>query len=297
MKKTVLVIGGTGFIGNEVVKKLLQDTQYNVISFSRHQNENCPYFLGDVQNLSDLEAVFNSTRIDATLILYGLKSIGNSSDTDLYTKNDYGGLNNILSCCKKYGCKKVVYLSSSAVYAEGTNLREDGPLAPKSFYSYLKISAEKLLEQTRAADGIEYVALRCFNVVGFSKNKGTNDIISLLAKNNALNIFGEDFNTADGTLIRDYVYVKDVAAAVEKAILYGGSGIFNLGTGHGYSVKEIIQKYKEVSGKEPEIKITNRRSFDQAILSADISRAKELLGWVPEYSLEKMIKEIICDAQ
>lgn len=290
MKKSVLVIGGTGLIGSEVVNTLLDSKKYNVFSFSHRRNENCTSFVGDVSILPEIEFVFQNYKIDTTLILFGNKSVANSVDTNLYTKNDFLGLVNILYCCDKYNCKKVVYLSSSAVYKSGYKLKEDSPLCHNTYYSFLKNTSESLLEWYRLSKKIEYVVLRCFNVVGFSKNRKTKDIISLLCENNKLTVFGNDFETTDGTIVRDYVWVSDVANAIEKSIDYPVSNIFNIGSGDGKSILDIIACYEKIFSLKPTISYSERRPFDQPILESDITKATKYLDWFPNYTLEDMIK-------
>ena len=145
MKKNVLVIGGTGFIGSEVIFQLQKEGKYNIYSFSRSKNDNCPSFIGNVEKIETLEKVYQEISVDVTLILYGLKSIAASVDIDKYSKNEIDGMINILDCCDKYNCKKIIYISSSAIYSSGENINEDSELELKSFYSFTKYTNENLL--------------------------------------------------------------------------------------------------------------------------------------------------------
>jgi UDP-glucose 4-epimerase len=292
MKKNVLVIGGTGYIGSEVILELENNKKYNVVSFSHQINEYCLSYMGDVLNSSELERVYRECNIDVTLILYGLKSISNSDDVSSYANNELVGLINILTACEKYGCKKVVYLSSSSVYDSGINIQENSPTKINCFYSYIKQTSEELIKWYKKKSNIDFVIFRCFNVAGYSNiGKKTKDIVSLALTNNYLNVFGNTFDTPDGTLVRDYIHVKDVASAIIKAIDFPYSEIFNLGTGKGYSVFSIVERIKEISNKDINIFISNKRDFDQACLIADITKIKKLLDWAPKYDLDLIIRE------
>lgn len=292
VRKNVLVIGGTGYIGSEVIQTLKNDKKYNIISFSHQVNNNCLSYVGDVLISSELIRVYQEWNIDVTLILYGLKSISNSENVSKYANNELVGLVNILTACEKYGCKKVVYLSSSSVYESGNKLHENSPTKINCFYSYIKQTSEELLKWYKKKSNIDFVIFRCFNVAGYSNiGKKTKDIISLTLENNYMNIFGNTFDTPDGTLIRDYIHVKDVASAIIKAIDYPNSEIFNLGFGRGYSVYSIARRIKKITKRDINISILKKRDFDQACLIADNSKTKKLLNWIPMYNLDSIIRE------
>ncbi len=292
MKKNVLVIGGTGFIGSEVIFQLQKEGKYNIYSFSRSKNDNCPSFIGNVEKIETLEKVYQEISVDVTLILYGLKSIAASVDIDKYSKNEIDGMINILDCCDKYNCKKIIYISSSAIYSSGENINEDSELELKSFYSFTKYTNENLLIWYKKIKNIDYEILRCFNVVGVTSQKRiSNDIISLLLQNNRLDILGTDFNTFDGTLIRDYIHVKDVARAILKCIELNSSNILNVASGKGYSIKEIIELTKQYKLIDIKTSVLPKRAFDQDCLIANIQTTKEILDWYPVYSIENIIKD------
>jgi len=292
MKKNVLVIGGTGFIGSEVIFQLQKEGKYNIYSFSRSKNVNCPSFIGNVEKIETLEKVYQEISVDVTLILYGLKSIAASVDIDKYSKNEIDGMINILDCCDKYNCKKIIYISSSAIYSSGENINEDSELELKSFYSFTKYTNENLLIWYKKIKNIDYEILRCFNVVGVTSQKRiSNDIISLLLQNNRLDILGTDFNTFDGTLIRDYIHVKDVARAILKCIELNSSNILNVASGKGYSIKEIIELTKQYKLIDIKTSVLPKRAFDQDCLIANIQTTKEILDWYPVYSIENIIKD------
>lgn len=294
MIKNVLVIGGTGFIGTECILHLLKDKNYIPISFSRHENTLCKYYTGNVDDYDSLEKVYIENRIDVTLILYGYKSIANSIDLSAYSSNEIVGMINILKCCEQHGCNKVVYLSSSALYSSGTNLMENSKLEQKSYYAFTKYTNENLLKWYKKYKKIDYVILRCFNVVGKTENNVySNDIINLAIKKKAICIFGKDFNTEDGTLIRDYVHVNDVAFAVLKAIEYNKSDVFNVASGSGYSIKQIINLIVNQIKEPIKVTFSSKREFDQDALIADISKTKSKLGWEPKYSIDDIIKSMI----
>lgn len=290
----MLVVGGTGLIGQETVSRLSENTHaYKVISFGHHKNFECLSYAGDVTDFDTLELVYKKHCPDVTLIMYGLSSIACSYDSRRYVLNDFFGVLNILRCCEKYGCGKVVYLSSAAVYSGGERISENHEIFPRSFYAKIKISMEKILEMYRVAGILNYVVLRCFNVVGGNGIRAGRDIISITSREKSVRVFGTSFSTPDGTLIRDYVYIGDVASAVERALEFNGSGTFNIGTGVGYSVLEVISVFQKITGARIEILNEARRSFDPEILVADVSRAERILHWSPEYSLVDSVEEIV----
>lgn len=291
MKETVLVIGGTGYIGQEVVSQLLEEDKYNVISLSLHKNTKCLSYVEDVSVYKNIARIYSKYKIKITFILFGLKLILKSSDVGTYAKNDLCGLINIMNACKEYSCKKIVYLSSSAIYESGKSISEKSNTVINSFYSYIKITSETLLRWYQKYESIEYVILRCFNVSGYSKiSVKSNDLITLICEKKMIKIFGNDFNSSDGTLIRDYVHVSDVASAIVKAGDYKGSEIFNIGTGSGYSVLEVIKEVESFYNTIIGIEYGNRRNFDQDCLIADVSKSKQKLGWSAKYTLQDIIK-------
>lgn len=292
MKKNILVVGGTGFIGSQVIYQLLQNNEYEVYSFSRHKNSLCSSFVGNVMNKTTLDVVFKSIPIDVCLILYGLKSVADSSQISIYTENDLEGMINILNVCLDNGCTKVVYLSSGVVYQSGIKLTETSPTESNSLYSMLKLTNENLLFWYKQHKNLNYVILRIFNVCGFSSiGKVSNDVISLILNRKKLDVYGIDYDTPDGTLIRDYISVQDVANAIVCAIDYNNSDIINIGSGVGYSVLEIIEIIENIVGIKVELNFLNKREIDQPILIADAAKAIKKLGWKPTKDLVQIIKD------
>ena len=292
MKNHILVIGGTGYIGSEVVYQLKKNPDICVTSFSRHINENCTSFAGSMASLSDLENVFSQNSITITIILGGFKSIGDSQCVPLYANNEIVGLINILNTCVKYKCKKILFLSSSAVYESGSSISESDSISAKSFYAFIKHTSESLIRWYHKYQYLDYVILRCFNVCGInSLQEKSDDIISLSFARDSVEIYGHDFNTLDGTLIRDYVHVKDVGNAILQAINYEKSEIFNIGSGIGYSILEILKIIEESKVQKIEKFFSSRREYDQDCLVADITKAETELKWHPHYKLNDIIEE------
>lgn len=292
MKKNILVIGGTGFIGSEIISQLIKIDEYNTYSFGHKKNDSCTSFIGDVEKIETLEKVYKEIHFDVTLVLYGLKSIGGSIDISKYSTNEIGGMINILSCCDRYGCKKVIYTSSSALYTSGQNIDENSDLECKSFYSFTKYTNENLLRWYKKIKNIDYEIVRCFNVAGITEsNRVSNDIISLILQENKITILGSDFETSDGTLIRDYIHVKDVARAIVKCIELKNSNIFNIASGNGYSIKELIKIIEEHKKSRINVSLAPRRDIDQDCLIADIHKAKTVLDWSPSFSIDDIIDD------
>ena len=292
MKKNILVIGGTGYIGSEVIYQLGKESDICVTSFSRHISDNCSSFIGTMTSLEDLERVFANNTITNTIILGGFKSIAYSQHVPLYAENEIVGLINILNTCVKYNCKKIIFLSSSSIYESGTSISESDSISTKSFYAFIKHTSESLIKWYHKYKYLDYVILRCFNVCGInSLQEKSDDIISLSFARDSIEIYGHDFNTLDGTLIRDYVHVKDVANAILQAINYEKSEIFNIGSGIGYSILEILKIIEESKVQKIEKFFSSRREYDQDCLVADITKAETELQWHPYYELNDIIEE------
>lgn len=289
--KTILVIGGTGYIGSETINQLNSTNKYKVVSVSRKnfQREEC--FCGDVKKEDEIEDVFKKYSFDVVLLLYGLQSIARSENIPEYFDNEVVGVENILKLCSKYSCKKVVYLSSSAIYPSGFSINEQTPFSVNSFYAFTKTTVEKLLDWYKKYAEINYVILRCSTVSGKSNvGKSSKCILSIALGKKQLTIFGKDFDTPDKTLIRDYVYVGDVAAAIVKAIEYPYSDTFNVGSGVGYSVLEVVDHIEKIIKQKIKIDYIKRRLIDEDYQVLNIEKAKTKLGWSPKFSMDEIIE-------
>ena len=309
VKKTVLVTGGAGYIGSHTVAQLLAE-QWNVIVVDNlskgHREALDPRATLIVADLSDAEAlqrIFTAYDIYAVIHFAGSIEAGLSmKNPGWFYQNNVITTLNLLEAMRHAKVDKIVFSSSAAVYAspERVPLDENHPLQPVSCYGATKLAAESMLEWFRIAYGIQYVALRYFNAAGASLDGSTGEdhspeshliplvIQAALGKTQSITIFGEDYPTQDGTCIRDYVHVVDLAAAHVLALQfmekYKKSGIFNLGSGSGYSVKQVIDVVCSVAGKQVPIKKGARREGDAAVLVASSAKAQKELAWKPQHS-------------
>ena len=321
----VLVTGGAGYIGSHTVVELLEDGKEVVIvdNFSN----SCPVVLDRIKEITNkdfkfyeldttdedaLEVVFKENNIDSVIHFAAYKAVGESVAKPLeYYKNNLGNTLTVLTLMKKYGVKKFVFSSSATVYGDPHTcpITEDFPLSTTNPYGATKLMIEDMLRDICKADPDFNVAiLRYFNPVGAHKSgrigEDPNDIpnnlmpyISQVAvgKLEQLSVFGDDYNTPDGTGVRDYIHVVDLAQghlkALDKLESLPGLVTYNLGTGNGYSVLDMVKAFSEASGKEVAYKIVDRRPGDVAMCYADCSKANEELGWSAKYDVNDMCRD------
>lgn len=310
----ILVIGGAGYIGSHVVLELCEKG-YEVVVFdnlSTGQKINLPNFVplikGDILNTAEIESSM-AQNIDAVIHLAAKKAVGESMERpDFYASNNITGAINILNAMLKFNVQHIVFSSSAAVYGmpEYLPVDEKHPKNPMNFYGYTKSLIEDLLEWYATLKGINYIALRYFNAVGYDalkrikgKEKNPQNLLPIIidaatSRRNGFSIFGSDYDTPDGTCERDYIHVSDLATAHEKAIqkLFSENKSYrlNLGTGIAVSVKEMVDATEEVIGKPLSYTYAPRRAGDPAKLVANADLARSVLGWTPKYT---NIKEII----
>ncbi len=311
----VLVIGGAGYIGSHVVKELLdrgaQAVVYDDLS-SGHKINLFPgagFVEGNILDYPKLKTAMEDG-IDAVVHLAAKKAVGESMDNpELYAENNLIGAVNILNAMAKSNVKAFVFSSSAAVYGmpEYWPIDETHPLNPISFYGFTKVEMERLMEWYDRLRGIKYTALRYFNAAGYDaggaikgRDRNPQNLLPIIrevvdGKRECLQIFGNDYETPDGTCIRDYVHVSDLAAAHVQAInrLLEGkpSAVFNLGTNNGVTVKEVVAATEKVTGKPLPVRYAPRRPGDPAVLLASNRKAETELGWKPVYtSIEDIIR-------
>lgn len=306
----ILVFGGAGYIGSVVVKQLVS-FGHNVVVFdnlSKGRRDlvdlKAKFILGDILNSENLEEAFSANDFDAVMHFAAFKDAGESMrDPSKYVDNVKGTIN-ILSVMDTFDVKKIVFSSSAAVYGNPQEdiITEEHPTIPLNFYGFTKLEGERLLEWYRNLRGIEYVSLRYFNVAGDGGlgyvDPDAKNIFPIIGevingKRDKLSIFGGDYDTQDGTCIRDYIHVSDLAAAHIKALELGGSDIINLGSGTGQSVLELVTAFKEISGVDIAYQIVGRREGDPAMLVASYQKAQEVLDWKPKHSLNDMVKSTL----
>jgi UDP-glucose 4-epimerase len=303
----ILVTGGAGYIGSVTVKQLLDSGHSVTIVDNLYKgkrelvDKRAIFHKLDILNLQSLEKIFKNQKFDVIMHFAALKDAGESMlRPDLY-QNNIKGIMNLLSIAPKLKAKQFIFSSSAAVYGEPKTkiINEDHPCDPSNFYGYTKLAGEHLLDWSRKLNGIEFVALRYFNVAGDGglnyvdpKAKNIFNVIGevLCKRQKLLEIFGDDYKTIDGTGVRDYIHVSDIASAHIKALKIKGSHIVNLGSERGYSVMQIVKEFEKISGKKVPYKIIRRRPGDPATLIASSNKAKKVLGWAPTKGLNEMVE-------
>lgn len=312
---TVLICGGAGYIGSHTVSELL-DRGEKVIVVDNLQTghreavlNGANLYVGDLRDPLFLDKVFTENQIDSVVHFAADSLVGESVENPLkyYDNNVYGAIC-LLKAMEKHGTKKIVFSSTAATYGEAKNfpIQESDPTDPTNPYGETKLAIEKLLKWSEQAYGTKYVVLRYFNVAGAHMDGHLGEDHSpethlipiilqvALNKREKISIFGDDYETHDGTCIRDYIHVTDLAnahiLALEKLSRDHTSGIYNLGNGNGFSVKEVIEAARLVTGHPIPTQIAPRRGGDPAKLVASSEKAVKELGWEPKYTtLEEMI--------
>lgn len=321
----ILVTGGTGYIGSHTVVELLEEGHEVVVidNFSNSKSSSLDaitqitgktvdFYEGDVSDISLLEKVFQEQQIDAVIHFAGFKAVGESvSKPILYYDNNLISTIRLLEVMEKYQCYRLVFSSSATVYGNPKSLpiHEDAPLSTTNPYGTTKWMIEMMLRDICVSNPLWSIAiLRYFNpigahesgLIGENPNGIPNNLMPYLVKVSTgefkeLKIFGNDYPTVDGTGVRDYIHVVDLAKGHMKAILYlfNHSSIetFNLGTGQGCSVLELVKIFEQVNHVSIPYSIEKRRLGDIASCYADVSKAKELLGWSSTKSIQDMCKD------
>lgn len=300
--KRALVTGGSGYLGSHVAKKLVEEGyQVDILDIEEPQhNYYTAFYRVDIRQ--DLETIFKINEFDVVYHFAGRIEVGlsKSEPTEFWDVN-VGGTVNLLNTMSKYSVKNIVFASTAAVYlASNSPLRENSALASNSVYGKTKIACEEAIIDSN----LNYIILRFFNLsgaddsglIGENHFPETHLIPNLLRQETSL-VYGNDYNTPDGTCIRDYVHVNDVSDACIRAHKHLKDGeisdIINLGSGKGNSVFEVINEIGVALGKELSYDIRERREGDPSFLVADISYAKARLDWKPTYSLTDIIKTAI----
>lgn len=304
----VLVLGGAGYIGSHTVYELIEQGQETVIIDNLQTGHidaihpDAKFYKGDIRNKEFLDNVFKKEKIDA-VIHFAASSLVPESMTDplkYYDNNLYGTMV-LLKSMVENNIDKIIFSSTAATYGEPENIpiKETDKTEPINTYGETKLSMEKMFKWVSKAHNIKYVSLRYFNAAGAHKSGKIGEdhtpethLIPLILqvpnnKRENIKIFGDDYETKDGTCIRDYIHVTDLAQAHILAIDYlkktGKSDIFNLGNGVGFSVKEIIETARQVTGHPIPAVICPRRAGDPAQLIASNEKAEKILGWKPVY--------------
>lgn len=305
----IAVIGGAGYIGSHVVRELLDFGNeifvYDNLSSGLRENlfKEANFFHGDILDVQRLDEFFATVKPEGIVHLAALKAAGESMLLpEKYSVHNITGSLNILNACSKHGVKYIVFSSSAAVYGSPKYLPidENHPTEPENYYGYTKLAIEQYLNWYAKLKGIKYAALRYFNAAGYDikgRIKGLEQnpanlipivMEAAIGKRESVSVFGNDYDTIDGTGVRDYIHVNDLARAHRIAfdkLIGGGDGfIVNLGVNSGYSVLEVIKATERISGKKINYKIVERRAGDPATVLANPALAAEFLNWKAEHS-------------
>ncbi len=325
----ILITGGTGYIGSHTAIELLKGGRYEVISIDNHVNSSARTvdrveeitgkrmlnYAIDATDRAAVEKVFEDhPNIVGVIHFAALKAVGESVDKPLeYYGNNFGSLINLLHCCEKYGVNSFIFSSSCSVYGniEQLPVTEESPVAEtESPYAHTKLVGERIIKDfIHASEKVNAIALRYFNPVGGDEsglngedpvNRPSNlvPVITMVAAGliPKLTVFGGDYDTRDGSCIRDYIHVTDIAQAHIKAIDFLVEGrnehqydLFNLGSGNGVTVFEAINAFESITGKSLNYEVGPRRDGDVVAIYSDSSKAKEQLGWEANLGINEMM--------
>ncbi len=322
---SILVTGGAGFIGSHTVVELLENEEDVIVvdNLSNSKQEalnrvekitgkSLTFYKTDLLDKEGLDEIFSNHSIESVIHFAGYKAVGESVEKPLmYYQNNITGTIYLCEIMREHGVKNIVFSSSSTVYGDPDEVpvKEHFPVSATNPYGRTKLFIEEILKDLNTADDSWNVALlRYFNPVGAHPSgkigEDPNDIPNNLmpyitqvavGKLEKLSVFGDDYPTPDGTGVRDYIHVVDLAkghlSALEKLKENPGVVTYNLGTGTGYSVLDVVKAFEKASGKEIPYEITDRRAGDIAINFADPSKAEKELGWKAKYDIEDMCRD------
>ena len=321
----ILVTGGAGFIGSHTCVELL-DKGYEIAIIDNFCNskpetldkireitkKDFKFYEADLLDRQKVEKIFEENKIDAVIHFAGLKAVGESVAKPMeYYYNNIGSTLILTQTMAKYGCKKIVFSSSATVYGDPATvpITEDFPLHTTNPYGSTKLMIENILQDIYVSDNEwSIVLLRYFNpigahksgLIGESPNGIPNNLVPYIAQvavgiREHLNVFGDDYNTPDGIGVRDYIHVVDLSLghvkAVEKVAATTGVNVYNLGTGNGYSVLEVLHAYEKACGKTLKYVVTPRRPGDIAMCYADTTKSKQELDWVATRGIDEMCED------
>ena len=305
----ILVLGGAGYIGSHTVYELIDAGKEVVIADNLETGHieavhpKAKFYQGDIRDRAFVDSVFDNEQIDGVIHFAANSLVGESMTNPLkYYDNNLCGTKVLLESMVAHGIDKIVFSSTAATYGEPERvpILETDRTEPTNCYGETKLSMEKMFKWTGLAHGLRFVSLRYFNAcgahvsgkIGEAHNPESHLIPLILqvpnGKREFISIFGDDYDTKDGTCIRDYIYLTDLSQARILAMDYlmkgGESNIFNLGNGVGFTVKEVIDTAREVTGHPIPAKTTPRRAGDPAQLIASSEKARTVLGWHPEHA-------------
>ena len=305
---SILVCGGAGYVGSHCLEAL-KAAGYDCVvvdDLSRGHRAavgESPLYVGNIADDALMDRVFREHHIEVVLHFAAASQVGESmKEPLLYYENNLCATVALLRSMRRHEVGRIVFSSSAAVYGEpdAVPIPEESPKAPTNTYGETKLAMERLMHWCHVAYGLEYVSLRYFNAAGASPSGIIGEdhtpethLIPLVlqaaqGRREKVSIFGDDYPTPDGTCIRDYIHTSDLASAhllAARRLLAGeGSGIFNLGSEHGLSVRQIIDAARKVTGRDFPVEVAPRRAGDPAVLIASNRKAREELGWMPAHS-------------
>lgn len=324
--KTILITGGSGYIGTHTVVELLKDESYNVIILDNFSNSshlilnrikkitNKPVRIYNRDCRDNLDDIFTDNKIDGVIHFAAYKSVGESVEMPLvYYDNNINSLINLLNTCQKFNINSFVFSSSCSLYGNVLHgdlpVNEETPLSnPESPYAYTKLVGERILQDfSNSNPNFKIISLRYFNPVGAHESgligespiNKPNNIIPVICNSaetgQQMTVFGDDYNTSDGSCIRDYVHVSDIANAHYLALEYifnemiNSYDVFNLGSEKGYSVMELIKAFEEENDLKVNYVIGERRKGDIVEIYSDSFKAKKLLKWKTERTIDDIV--------
>lgn len=311
----ILVVGGAGYIGSHLVRELVETQKVIVLDnlstgFRDSVDSRAVFIQGDLGKEEDLKAVFSTYPINAVMHFAANSLVGESVVNPLkYYQNNVAATLTLLRVMLKYDVKNFIFSSTAATYGIPSvdNIEENTPTDPINPYGESKLMVERILRDFSSAYGLNYVVLRYFNAAGAHASGDIGEkhipethlipiiLQHLLGQRNQISVFGDDYDTPDGTCIRDYIHVTDLAEAhilALQSLLEGKhkTGTYNLGNGEGYSVKEVIDMCEKVTGRKSNIVISDRRKGDPAMLVASSKRIYKDMGWKAKRNLEEIIR-------
>ena len=305
----ILVCGGAGYIGSHAVHALVEKGEQVVIVDNLQTghrgalNPAAKFYEGDIRDAAVLDKIFTENKIEAVIHFAANSLVGESMEKPLlYFNNNVYGMQVLLEAMVRHGVDKIVFSSTAANYGEPKRvpIHEDDETCPTNTYGETKLTREKMMKWVSRANGVRYVSLRYFNAAGAlpdgsigEDHKTETHLIPLIlqvptGRRDHITVFGDDYPTPDGTCLRDYIHVVDLADAHVLALEYlrkgGASDIFNLGNGQGFSVKEMIAAAEKATGRSIKVEIGARRAGDPAQLIASSEKARTVLGWKPQFT-------------
>ena len=305
----ILVCGGAGYIGSHAVHALIEKGEQVVIVDNLQTghrgalNPKAKFYEGDIRDASVLDKIFTENKVEAVIHFAANSLVGESMEKPLlYFNNNVYGMQVLLEAMVRHGVDKIVFSSTAAVYGEPKRvpIHEDDETCPTNTYGETKLTMEKMMKWVSRANGVRYVSLRYFNAAGALPDGSIGEdhatethLIPLIlqvptGRRDHITVFGDDYPTPDGTCLRDYIHVVDLADAHVLALEYlrkgGASDIFNLGNGQGFSVKEMMEAAEKATGRSIKVEIGARRAGDPAQLIASSEKARSVLGWKPQFT-------------